>query len=143
MIFTMKKDLMRRRRVAMDGVFGNQGFTIAVATCMGVVCFLLLLALYFIMVTRRDMRYWKDQSQAKVTVLGKIDGHLENMETLMREEKPSVLVMGPEQDHLVEEIAEIENDGEREADRPQSQNCMMGKSGRIYTQEEIEVQIRD
>lgn len=127
---------------AYHGIFQNQGFSIAVAICIGVAG-ILLLALYFIMITRRDMQYWKNQSQAKVTVLGKIDGRLENMEELMKKPKVQILAKRSAQDHLKEKTEETAHNGEIEADRQQSLHCTVGKSGKVYTQEEIELQIRD
>ncbi len=113
------------------------------------ILFILVLSLLTLIFRRTKLWYWKVNVQVKT--LQSIDSRLKNVEEGLlqkfqnEEQKPNTEVpgkTGPDKEANIEP-AETTEETLIEPKPRQSSECIVGKSGRVYTEEELELQIRE
>lgn len=113
------------------------------------ILFILVLSLLTLIFRRTKLWYWKVNVQVKT--LQSIDSRLKNVEEglmqkfLNEEQKPNTEgpgKTGPEKEANIEP-AEIIEETLTETKPRQTSESIVGKSGRVYTEEELELQIRE
>jgi len=98
----------------------------------------LLVVLFLIWLLSRRIRLWYWKVDKRLDALGVIDRKLQELEDKMREEPADIdTIMAPETE------AVIENKCETKHPAPGSAVYSMGRSGKVYTEQELEELIRD
>ena len=116
--------------------FTSWGAELIVAT--GVLLFLVIL---WLAMRRARLWYWKTEIQ--INTLKTIDDRLKNMEEAVSQStialmKEAVMKVPPEEEELQEDTAEVQENPLQDEGL-----TAVGKSGRVYTEAELEVQIRE
>ncbi|MBR0597825.1 hypothetical protein [Sinanaerobacter chloroacetimidivorans] len=106
--------------------------------------FIFIIAVSLFWFAYRGLKLWKEKSKLEVNLLTSIDGRLQNMEENMIGKSQqdnsvkSTEPMNPDDEDMV-----IVPGGDKHTVSRHSTISNIGRNGRVYSKEEIELQIRD
>lgn len=123
------------------------GFKITSQTTMWVIFATLITVIFFIWIVFRGLRLWYWKVDIQVNTLKSIDSRLKNVEEgfsiypLKEENKQAGNEVLMKENQTAEEFTELDKKQEDEIRNNKVLNT--GRSGRVYTEEELEIQIRE
>ena len=103
-----------------------------------------LLLLFILWIVFRKVRLWYWKTDVQINTLKSIDSHLKSVqETLLQNTANQIGKVNSDKESQVENDPSIENTLQDSATQAIEGQTAVGRSGRVYTEAELELQIRE